>query len=103
MNERGNALLLGATLAAPFLLRPDDGGGAAGTGKSEELVVITPHTESIRAEFERAFIRHMRENHQREVTLDWRIPGGTSDISRFLKSFKPLRECADQPAVKPFR
>ncbi len=76
--------LLAAILVAPFWLRPDD---AAVTGaNAERLIVISPHNESIRSEFERAFVRHMREEFDRKVWIDWRQPGGTSEIARYLKS-----------------
>ncbi|MDB4662685.1 ABC transporter substrate-binding protein [Verrucomicrobiales bacterium] len=77
--------LLVATLVTPFLLRPD-GEKAVSIRKAERLVVITPHNESIRAEFERAFTRHMKQKFDRDVFVDWRQPGGTSEIAMFLKS-----------------
>jgi len=77
--------LLVATLATPFLLRPD-GEKAVSIRTAERLVVITPHNESIRAEFERAFTRHMKTKFDRDVFVDWRQPGGTSEIAIFLKS-----------------
>ncbi|NNE90500.1 MAG: ABC transporter substrate-binding protein [Verrucomicrobiales bacterium] len=78
--------LLTATLVTPFLLRPEGEKASLSIGKAERLVIITPHNESIRAEFERAFVRHMKDEHNRDVFLDWRQPGGTSEITMFLKS-----------------
>lgn len=78
-------VLLAATLATPFLLRPEREVPSHGA-RTERLVIITPHTESIRAEFNRAFSRHMLEEHGRRVVIDWRVPGGTAEISKFLKS-----------------
>ncbi len=75
--------LLAATLVVPFALRPREERVSA---KAERLVVITPHIESIQAEFGRAFRTHMREVHGREVLIDWRQPGGTSEIARYLRS-----------------
>ncbi len=77
-------LLLAAILVAPFWLRPDDTEKTA--PNAERLIIISPHNESIRSEFERAFVRHLRENFGREVWIDWRQPGGTSEIARYLKS-----------------
>jgi len=77
-------IALAATLATPFLLRPK--AEKLSAGQAERLVIISPHNETIRKEFERAFVRHMRENHQRKVWIDWRQPGGTSEIAMFLKS-----------------
>lgn len=53
---------------------------------AERIVIITPHNESIQAEFGRAFVKHVKELDGREVFVDWRQPGGTSEIARFLKS-----------------
>jgi iron(III) transport system substrate-binding protein len=75
--------LLAAVLVAPFVLRPRE---EKISGQAERLVIITPHIESIQAEFARAFRAHMRTKHGREVTIDWRQPGGTSEIARFLRS-----------------
>lgn len=75
--------LLAAVLVAPFALRPKEEKIPA---KAERLVIITPHIESIQSEFARAFRLHMREAHGREVSIDWRQPGGTSEIARFLHS-----------------
>jgi len=75
--------LLAAVLVAPFVLRPTE---EKVSEKAERLVVITPHIESIQAEFARAFRTHMRSKHGREVVIDWRQPGGTSEIARILRS-----------------
>ncbi len=58
---------------------------AKGDAKSaEKLVIITPHNESIRYEFEQAFKRHYLETEGKDVEFDWRNPGGTSDIVRYV-------------------
>jgi ABC-type Fe3+ transport system substrate-binding protein len=81
------AAALIVTIAAPFLLRPArEAGTAASSGPSEALVIISPHSESIRAEFSRAFNQHMRKSAGRDVRLDWRVPGGTSEIEKFIHS-----------------
>ena len=50
-------LALGVTLAAPFLLRPQ---AATNPADADAVVaVVTPHNESIRGEFARAFAKHM--------------------------------------------
>ncbi|MCB1206216.1 MAG: ABC transporter substrate-binding protein, partial [Verrucomicrobiae bacterium] len=77
------AFLLAAVLVAPFALRPKE---EKVSKKAERLVIITPHIESIQSEFARAFRIHMRKVHGREVAIDWRQPGGTSEIARFLRS-----------------
>ncbi len=74
---------LAATVGLPFALRPKDNLLASA---DETLVIVTPHNEAIRSEFARGF----REWHQRRtgktVRIDWRIPGGTSEIARYLQS-----------------
>ncbi len=75
-------LLLLVTLALPLLLRPARPEPLAAP---ETLVILTPHNEVIRFEFERAFSRHMRAK-GRQVRIDWRLPGGTSEMSRYLAS-----------------
>jgi ABC-type Fe3+ transport system substrate-binding protein len=80
-------ILLAAVLIAPFALRPDSEQGGLNLGKSvERLVIITPHNESIQSEFARAFATHMKEKHERTAFIDWRQPGGTSEIAKFLQS-----------------
>ena len=69
-------------VALPFALKP----GEDLLGEADEtLVIITPHNEAIRREFARAFSRHYRKKTGRTVRIDWRMPGGTSEISRYLK------------------
>jgi ABC-type Fe3+ transport system substrate-binding protein len=75
-------LALVLLLAVPLLWRPPAEPGAAAA--VDRLVIITPHTESIRLEFDTAFRRHWHERTGREIEIDWRSPGGTSDITRFL-------------------
>lgn len=78
--------LLAAVLIAPFAFRPDKSSNSLLTRKGARLVIITPHNESIQSEFGRAFIRHMEESQNSCVYIDWRQPGGTSQIARFLRS-----------------
>lgn len=78
--------LLALVLIAPFAMRPDPESGGLTSGDAERLVIISPHNESIQSEFARAFAQHMKRDHNRDVFVDWRQPGGTSEIARFLKS-----------------
>ncbi len=77
-------VLLAAVLALPFALRPRPEAGAAGAG-DEKIVVISPHNEAIRHEFEAGFRRWHRERTGRDARLDWRLIGGTSEITRYLE------------------
>ncbi len=76
------ALLL--VLAAPFLLRPKD--STAPTRYDRRLVILTPHSERIRAEFGQAFVRDWKARTGQTVFMDWRVPGGSSEIAVLLKS-----------------
>ncbi len=46
-------------------------------------MVLTPHNEAVRSEFGRAFRDHMARQ-GRSVEVDWRTPGGTAEIARYL-------------------
>jgi ABC-type Fe3+ transport system substrate-binding protein len=69
-------------LALPFLLRPAENELFAEASRS--LVVISPHNDSIRTEFARAFARRMKERTGESVRIEWRDVGGTSEISKFV-------------------
>lgn len=74
------ALAFIAVLVGPILLRPkQDTGGA-----EHALVVITPHNESIRYEFGRGFAKHWLAKTGQRVRVDFRTPGGTTEITRYL-------------------
>jgi len=75
-------VLLVGLLALPWLVRP--AGGTAVDGDGPTLVIITPHTEQIRYEYELAFSRWHEAEHGEPVRIDWRAPGGTSEIRRLL-------------------
>ena len=72
-------------LVAPFILRPRDTSlSNAGDGS---VVIITPHNETIRREFGKAFTQHMKATTGKTIQVDWRTPGaGTSEITRFIDS-----------------
>jgi ABC-type Fe3+ transport system substrate-binding protein len=72
-----------AVLAVPLVLRQTGGGSEAA---DRTLVIITPHNEATRFEFERAFRDYYFKKTGRTVRIDWRTPGGTSEIARYLAS-----------------
>jgi ABC-type Fe3+ transport system substrate-binding protein len=76
-----------AVLALPFLARSRHSAavGRGTTSVRERLVVITPHNQAVRYEFGRAFAEYMARR-QRRVEIDWRTPGGSAEISRYLGS-----------------
>jgi ABC-type Fe3+ transport system substrate-binding protein len=74
--------LLALLVALPIALR-EDSVQSAGSG-ARRLVVLTPHGESIRKEFGEAFARHIKASRGEDVYVDWRSPGGTSEIRMVL-------------------
>ena len=65
----------------PLLLRPS---ADWSPDAPERLVVITPNSEQIKYEFEHAFRKWYKEHRGRDIMFDWRSPGGTSDIVRYI-------------------
>lgn len=78
------ALPLLVLLAIPFFLRPKQEAGAKSSGPADKLVIISAHNESIRHEYEQAFRKFYREKTGREIELDFRSPGGSSDIVKYI-------------------
>jgi ABC-type Fe3+ transport system substrate-binding protein len=78
-------LLLAVVLGVPFVL------SAGKTGSSHDkdlrtLIIVTPHVPQIRDEFARGFAEwHAREFNE-EVSIDFRTPGGTSEIRKQLSA-----------------
>lgn len=75
-------LVVLSLLALPFAARPRE--PLIGSG-GETLVILTPHNEAVRYEFTRPFVARMAKK-GRKVQIDWRTPGGTSEITRYLVS-----------------
>lgn len=76
-------LALVVVIGLPFLLRKTE---TVTRFAQDTVVVITPHTESIRQEFGRGFREWYEERTGRSVYVDFRIIGGTSEITKFLDS-----------------
>ncbi len=81
MAKAGIIVALAVVVALPFLLRPPED---VARDYDHVLVVVTPHNEAIRHEFARGFSRWYEERTGDSVRIDWRIPGGTSEIARML-------------------
>ncbi len=75
-------LALALVVGLPFVLRPRDN---LFETSGEPLVIVTPHNEAIRYEYGRAFRTHMKAL-GRDVRIDWRTPGGSNEIARFVAS-----------------
>lgn len=74
-------LAFAIVLGVPWAFRPP---AAVPPADAERLVIITPHNEQIRTEFASGFDRWHREHFGRPVVIDWRVPGGTTEIRRLL-------------------
>ena len=77
-------LALVLILGIPFALRPAS--PAKAKGPAQSLVVITPHVPQIRAEFATAFSAWHERHYGAPVDIDYRTPGGTSEILTQLES-----------------
>lgn len=75
---------LAAVLIAPIALRKTV--QSPGSAASQELVIVSPHFEAIRSEFGRAFESAYAKRTGKSVHVDWRSPGGTSEIVRYVDS-----------------
>ncbi|MBL8758244.1 MAG: extracellular solute-binding protein [Phycisphaerae bacterium] len=69
------------------------GGGGGGSGGApadvpaeRTLVVVTPHVEQIRAEFGHAFAAWHQRRFGQPARIDFRTPGGTTEIRRLLET-----------------
>ena len=73
---------LAAVVAAPILLRTDL--DVRETKSDLRLVIVSPHNQTIRRAFSQAFAAHMKAKRGVSVYIDWRAPGGTSEVRRLL-------------------
>jgi len=105
-------VLLAALLLVPFLLRPPQ---PERDGASRTLIVLTSHNDAIRHEMARGFQRYQAARGEPLARIDWRSPGGTTELARILSSEyraafelywlkkhgKPLSEAATRAASNP--
>lgn len=77
-------LLLGSLLALPFWFRKHEGITPADEN-ADRLVIITAHNKSVRDEYDREFRKYYREKFGKDIVLDFRSTGGTSDIMRYIE------------------
>ena len=84
--------LLALIVALPLVMRQATGIRSAGAS-DDRLVIISPHNETLRQEVGEAFASYWKTRSGRSVYLDWRSPGGTSEIRMVLDAgFKAARE-----------
>ncbi len=59
----------------------------------DTLVILSPHNESIRQEIGEAFAAHWKQTTGRSIYIDWRSPGGASEIRMVLDaSYQAAKE-----------
>lgn len=97
MKQLTPILLFFLVLAMPFALRRavvrqrSDQVAA----NSERLVVATPHPDDVRKEFARAFDLWHRAHYSTGVTIDYRVPGGSTDVRRLIEAiYRPYRDAS---------
>ncbi len=78
-------VLLGGLLALPFYFRQEEATDIFAGDDVDTVVVICAHNKTVRDEYERAFGKWYKEHYGREVRIDFRSPGGTSDITRYIE------------------
>ena len=84
--------LLALIVALPLALRQRGSTSTPGSA-NDHLVILSPHNETIRQEVGEAFASYWKQRSGRSVYLDWRTPGGTSEIRMVLDAdFKAARE-----------
>lgn len=84
--------LLALIVALPLVMRRETATASPHLA-DDRLVVLTPHNESIRREFGEAFAAHWKQTTGRTIYMDWRTPGGTSEIRMVLDAgFKAAEE-----------
>ncbi len=76
-------LALVAVVGLPFLLRTKQ---TTVQSADETLVIITPHNEALRYEYAHGFGQWYLARTGKTIAIDWRVIGGTSEITRFLES-----------------
>lgn len=82
--EVGVSVAMLLVLIGPFLLKPAD--STSPRHFDRRLVIMTPHPGLIRDAFGPAFAAKWREKTGQVLYIDWRVPGGTSEIAALLKS-----------------
>lgn len=75
--------LLGVLLILPFYFRKEEV-RTVFDDDADTVVVICAHNKSVRDEYESAFRKWYKEKFGRDVKIDFRTPGGTSDITRYI-------------------
>ena len=79
-------LIIGGLLALPFFFRREDKAAetVVSDGTCDRIVIISAHNKALRDEYELAFRQYYKKRCNRDIELDFRTPGGTRDIVRYI-------------------
>jgi ABC-type Fe3+ transport system substrate-binding protein len=84
--------LLALIVALPLVMRRESS-TTSPRNAEDRLIILSPHNESIRREFGEAFAAHWEKSTGRSIYIDWRTPGGSSEIRMVLDAgFKAAEE-----------
>lgn len=75
--------LIAMIVALPLVLRRETA-TTSSRRADDQLVILSPHHESIRREYGEAFAAYWQKTTGRTIYVDWRTPGGTSEIRMVL-------------------
>ncbi len=75
--------ILALIVALPIAMRRETS-TVSPSHADDRLIILSPHNESIRQEFGEAFAAYWKKSTGRSIYVDWRTPGGTSEIRMVL-------------------
>lgn len=90
--------LLASIIALPMALRRESA-TTSSRSADDSLVILSPHNQSIRQEFGEAFAAYWKQSTGRSLYIDWRTPGGTSEIRMVLDAGFKAAEETKRPGI----
>lgn len=96
----GGAFLLIAGLPYLTMLTAGRPSAEGGSANAESISILSPHRREVRLEYSRGFGETMKQQHGRNVTIEWLDVGGTSKILKDLES--RFATSPDNPRVDLF-
>ncbi len=90
--------LLALIVALPMVMRRQTA-TTVSRKADDTLVILSPHNESIRQEFGEAFAAHWKKSTGRSIYIDWRTPGGTSEIRMVLDAGFKAAQDTGRPGI----
>ncbi len=70
-------------VAIPVLMQPKNK-RILSSAAEDTLIILTPNSSQIKHEFELAFRDFYKKETGKDINIDWRSPGGTNDIVRYI-------------------